>query len=172
MEMILDRYHTSFLNEIRKRLFDECQSRVHTCLDALTLEEIWHRPNENSNSVGNLVLHLCGNVHQWVLSTLGGRPDTRERQKEFDTREQLSAASLKKQLDTVLGEVNTCLNQVTADDLIKSYTVQGFDETGIGILIHVTEHFSYHVGQMTYFVKAHKDRDIGYYKGQNLDAVN
>ena len=167
----LDQYHHFFLDEIQRRLFDECQSRVHTCLDNLTLQEVWYRPNEHSNSVGNLVLHLCGNLRQWVLSTLGGKPDDRERQKEFDTRTAVENNQLKAQLDAVLGEVKQCLDTATAEDLLKSYRVQGFDETGVAILIHITEHFSYHVGQMTYFVKATKDKDIGYYKGLDLDKT-
>ena len=164
------KYHELFIKEIGRRIFDECQPRVYRCLDLLSTEEIWYRPNEHSNSVGNLVLHLCGNIHQWILATMGGQQDSRERQQEFDHRNPLAATALKNRLEEVLAETRACLEQLTPEALVKSYQVQGFVETGIGILIHVTEHFSYHVGQITYFVKAHQDIDIGYYQGKDLNA--
>ena len=67
-----------FLQEIRRRLTGEGQERILKCLDLLTDEDIWYRPNAQSNSVGNLVLHLCGNVTQWLFSTMGGEEDTKK----------------------------------------------------------------------------------------------
>ncbi|MEZ4772463.1 MAG: DinB family protein [Bacteroidia bacterium] len=158
------------LNEIRRRLFDEGIPRAKKCLNLLTEEEIWYRPNENSNAMGNLILHLNGNVRQWIISALGGESDIRVRQSEFDARGNITRAELMAILENLEADLWPVLDNITEEKLVQTYQVQGYSETGIAILIHVVEHFSYHVGQMTYFVKAFKDLDTGYYKGQNLDA--
>ena len=159
------------LAESRRRLLGESIPRLRKCMDQLTVEELWYRPNENSNSVGNLVLHLCGNVRQWLIAALGRQPDVRQRQQEFDERGPLPHAHLHELLDQLEKDIEKTLNQLTPSDLEQSYSVQGFAENGVSILVHVVEHFSYHVGQCTYFVKAHKDMDMAYY-GENLDITN
>lgn len=157
------------LAEVRRRLFEESIPRLEKCLGLLTEAEIWYRPNARSNAVGNLVLHLCGNSRQWIISTLGREPDRRERQAEFDEQGPLPAGQLLEMLRTLRQDLERVLDQISPAMLVQRYQVQGFEESGAGILIHVVEHFSYHVGQVTYFVKAYKGVDTGYYAGQNLD---
>ncbi len=158
--------------EIRRRLLGEGAPRIRKCLAELDEAEIWFRPNEHSNAVGNLVLHLCGNVRQWIVSALGAYPDVRQRQLEFDERGPISAAELVRRLDEVMAEVEKVLDRLTPDKILEEYQVQGYRETGLSILVHVTEHFSYHVGQITYFVKWRKNMDVGYYKGVDLDVTS
>ncbi len=165
----LDQYHQDLISEVRRRLVTECGERTLKCLGLLSEQEIWYRPNEHSNSVGNLVLHLCGNVRQWLFSTLGGKPDLRQRQAEFDEKGPIPGKDLKQMIEDLMDEVNRLLDNLKPEDLLTTYRVQGFDESGVAILLHVTEHFSYHVGQITYFVKAHKELSVGYYEGINLD---
>ena len=167
-----DQYHQYLMAEIRRRLLQEGQERVLKCLDLLTEQEIWYRPNEHSNSVGNLVLHLCGNVRQWLHATLGGEPDIRRRQEEFDSREAKPKEELKTMVKSLMQQSGSILDACTPAMLTRSYRVQGLDETGVAILIHISEHWSYHVGQITYFAKAQKDIDVGYYAGQDLDATS
>ena len=164
----VNEYEIEFLQQVSRRL-QESASRLHTCLGMLTTEEIWEKPNEHSNSVGNIVLHLCGNVRQWVISGLGGAPDMRERGEEFSQRIPLSASTLLKRIDQVMTEVETLLGRIDEKKLFALHRVQGFDETGIAILLHVVEHFSYHVGQITYYVKLAKNTDTNYYKGVDLN---
>lgn len=162
---------TAFIDEIKRRLFEESIFRLKKCLSALTDEQIWYRPNKASNSVGNLVLHLHGNVRQWVVAGLGKNKDVRERQKEFDEQGPIDVEKMLANMDQLMLEVDTILNQTTAEDLLEVRNVQGYQESGLSILVHITEHFSYHVGQMTYIVKMLKDKDMGYYEGHNLDAI-
>jgi len=157
--------------EVHRRLIGESLPRIEKCLTELTEEEIWYRPNEHSNSVGNLVLHLCGNVSQYVLSGLGGKPDLRQRQQEFDEKGPLPTQTLLDKLHAVMKEVEEVLQTVTSEELLRKRSVQGFEESGLSILVHVTEHFSYHTGQITYFVKWRKNRDMGYYAGLDLDQT-
>jgi uncharacterized damage-inducible protein DinB len=158
-----------FTTEIKRRLFEESQVRLERCLNELSEADIWWRPNENSNSVGNLVLHLCGNARQWIIAGLGGASDQRSRQAEFDERGPIPRAELIQKVREVMTEIDEVLDRLKPEDLERPIVVQGFDETGLGILIHVVEHFSYHVGQMAYIVKARLDKQTDFYGGINLE---
>jgi uncharacterized damage-inducible protein DinB len=162
----------ALIKEVRRRLIDESVFRLKKCLGMLTESEIWFRPNEHTVSIGNLVLHLCGNLRQWVLSGLAHQPDNRVRRLEFEERGPLPTTDLMERLDAVIREVDHFLPSVTPAMLVQYHRVQGFEESGMAILIHVTEHFSYHVGQITYAVKSRKNIDTGYYDGVDLNKTS
>lgn len=168
MENNPNQFSEVFIEEIKRRLFTECFPRLEQCLQALSEKELWYRPNANSNSVGNISLHLCGNIRQWVIAGLGGHQDVRERQKEFDEQGPIPVEELLDLLAVLKKDVAVVLNQTTSKDLIEKRDVQIYQESGLSILVHVVEHFSYHVGQVTYIVKMLKDVDTGYYAGQEL----
>lgn len=167
----MDQIKNLLVQECRRRLIDEGFSRIKKCLSELTEEEIWLKPNQNSNSVGNLVLHLCGNVRQWLVCGLGNKPDTRKRSLEFSEEGPIPSEVLIERMELVLKEVEETLDQLSPTSLTQMFNVQGFQESGLSIIVHVIEHFSYHVGQMTYFVKWRKDMDMGYYAGVKLEDV-
>jgi uncharacterized damage-inducible protein DinB len=160
----------ALIAECRRRLFTESLPRIRQCLGELTVEEIWARPNVHTNSVGSLILHLAGNVRQWILAGLGGAPDIRERQSEFDAPGPMPTAELLGRLEAVMSEVSAVLDRLDPASLLVPRRVQGFTESGLSILVHVVEHFSYHTGQIAYIVKARKDVDLGFYRGTNLNA--
>ena len=162
---------SALIVEVKRRLLQDSVPRIKKCLDQLEDAEIWYRPNHNTVSVGNLILHLCGNVRQWILSGMAGKPDHRKRQDEFDTPGPISRQKLLEDLDHLMEEVSHYLNTIGFDQLLAVYKVQGFEETGVAILIHVVEHFSYHVGQISYFVKTRKDIDLKYYGGLDLNQT-
>ena len=161
-------FYSLFIQEINRRLFKESFPRLRQCLHELSEEEIWYKPNENSNSVGNLSLHLMGNARQWVISGLGKEADVRTRQQEFEEKGPIPTETLTQQLDELEKELTACIGSIPEDKLLVTHEVQGFKENGIAILVHVVEHFSYHVGQITYFVKARKNIDTAYYGGLDL----
>ncbi|MFQ5707066.1 MAG: DinB family protein [bacterium] len=161
----------AFLDECERRLFEESLPRLERCLSLLTPEEIWHRPNAETVSVGNLVLHLCGNVRQWIVAALGGKPDTRERAKEFSEPGPIPTQTLLQHLRSSMQLVKEVLHDLDPSTLLEQRTVQGFEESGVSILVHVVEHFSYHVGQITYFVKSNKAIDLAYYGGKDLNRT-
>ena len=165
----LSLFRDLLIAEVKRRLFDESMPRLRKCLEQLSEPEVWQRPNEHSNSVGNLVLHLEGNIRQWVVGGLGGRPDNRRRQAEFDERGPISKADLLAKMERAMEEVAQTLEQVQPEELLEYREVQTFRESGLSILVHVVEHFSYHVGQITYIVKAKKDMDMGYYEDVELE---
>ncbi|MDX1478052.1 MAG: DinB family protein [Saprospiraceae bacterium] len=158
----------TLIREVKRRIRNECLQRVTYCLDQLTDDQIWWRPNDQSNSIGNLVLHLCGNMRQWILSGLGGQPDTRERQLEFDQRGPVGKAELLRRLHQVVDEIIPVIERVQPDDLTTVYDVQIYRESGLAILVHVTEHFSYHTGQIAWITKMLTAEDLGFYAGEEL----
>lgn len=157
-------------NEAVRRL-REGQERIHTCVQRLDDEQLWHRPNAHVVSVGNLVLHLCGNVGQWINSTLGNRPDHRRRDDEFNQTGPMDKRELRERLDATLAYAYDVINGLGTADLERTWNVQGFAETGLAIVLHVVEHFSYHTGQITLHTKLLLDIDTGYYSGQDLGVT-
>ena len=159
------------VQEARRRLLQESIPRLRRCLDLLGEDDIWYQPNAHSNSVGNLIIHLHGNVRQWLGTGLAKLADVREREEEFEQHPHLPKQAMYDSLDTTARIIEKVLDQVTPGDLTATHYVQGYHETGLGIIVHVIEHFSYHVGQVTYFTKARLDLDTGYYEGQDLNVT-
>jgi uncharacterized damage-inducible protein DinB len=151
---------------------NENTPRIAKCLNELIESEIWLRPNEASNSIGNLILHLCGNIRQYAISSLGGKPDTRKRDEEFAAKGGYNRLQLLEMLEsTVVEAINTILES-NEENLLKTRMVQGFHLSGTGIIIHVTEHFSYHTGQIAFMTKMLKGKDLGFYSGIDLNLEN
>ncbi len=161
-------WHQVFLHSIRQHLLEEGFSRLRKCLEELEEEQIWYRPNENSNAVGNLVLHLCGNLHQWVVATLGQSEDIRQRAREFAERQPIPRQQLLDKLSELEEQIAPLLDRLEEEQLLKTYRVQIFKPSGMGILIHVSEHFSYHLGQISYITKMLKNKPLGYYDEEQL----
>ena len=132
---------------------DEYLIKIERCLDELEEEEIWQRPNESSNSSGNLILHLCGNITQYIISSLGNAKDMRERDSEFNATGGMLKSELYKKLTDVAFEAKNVIREIGVVDLSTIRSVQGFKLSGIGIIIHVVEHFSYHTGQIAFWTK-------------------
>ena len=160
----------ALIAECKRRLYGESLPRLRSCLGQMSVEDIWARPNKQTSSAGNLVLHLAGNARQWLLSGLGGAPDLRERQAEFDEPGPLPTAELLGRLERTMAEAEPVLDRLDSAALLRTYRVQGFVESGLSILVHVVEHFSYHTGQIAYIVKSRKDVDLGFYRGKDLNA--
>lgn len=167
-----EEYGYAVLEEAMRRLFGESLPRIKRCLIHLSEEEVWFRPNEETVSVGNLVLHLCGNVRQWIISCLGGEEDTRDRDSEFSEKGPIPTDELIAKLDETMTEVEAVLTEVDPVALLARVTVQGMEETVLTVIVHVVEHFSYHTGQITYAVKSRIGIDLGYYEGLDLNAKN
>jgi uncharacterized damage-inducible protein DinB len=145
---------------------------VKKSLAFLDEADLWKRPNEASNSIGNILLHLCGNIAQYILSGLGETEDIRLRDAEFASEGGYSKADLTKKLEELLLEVKGVIRGLEESQLTGRYQVQGFDLTGAGILLHVVEHFSYHTGQIAFWVKILSNRDLDFYAGFDLNKKN
>jgi len=162
-------YRASILSEVRRRLFEESFPRIKQCIGLLPEEDIWYRPNAVSNSIGNLVLHIAGNLRQWILSGLGNEEDNRHRIREFSERGPLSAERLLTLLQQLEEEIDELLDELSTEHLVATYRVQAFRETGISMLFHAVEHTAYHVGQITYITKWRTGSETNYYGGIDLE---
>lgn len=151
---------------------EENTPKIFTCLDELDENEIWKRPNEASNSIGNIILHLCGNIRQYAISSLGHLPDARERDKEFSAQGGLSKNELKEKLESTLKQAIEAIKNISEEELLKIRLVQGFSLSGIGIIIHVVEHYSYHTGQIVFWTKLLKNHGFDFYSNHDLNTKN
>lgn len=152
-----------FITKARGFLRDEYLPKIERCLEGLSDEQIWWRPNEQSNSVGNLLLHLSGNAWQWIVSGLGGEGDYRDRQSEFDERRMISRAELLTKIRETLKKVDATLSQFDNSRLLETFQIQGTSVTALEAIFHVTEHFSMHTGQIILLTKMIGNTDLGFY---------
>ena len=128
--------------------------KIERCLDGLSDDDIWWRPNEASNSIGNLVLHLCGNVTMWIIGGVGALPFERNRQREFDERRSMPAEELRSRLRGVVQQADEVIGSVRSDELLSRRQIQGYDVTVLEAIYHVVEHFGMHTGQIIMLRKA------------------
>jgi uncharacterized damage-inducible protein DinB len=138
--------------------------KIERCLEQLNDEQIWWRPNAESNSIGNLVLHLCGNARQWIVSGLNSGPDNRIRDAEFARREVIPRAALLQLLRTTLADVETVLRDLDPSVLLEKRTIQGSEVDVLEAIFHVTEHFSMHTGQIIMLTKMLTSTDLRFYE--------
>jgi uncharacterized damage-inducible protein DinB len=155
--------HRIFI-ECSSKTLEQLLSRIRDCVNKLTPEQIWARGGESENAIGNLVLHLNGNVRQWIVSGVGGAPDTRWRDAEFDARGGVGTAELLDLLQTTVREAIAVIAQVTPERMTERVTIQKYDVTVMEAIFHVVEHFSQHTGQIIFATKMLTGEDLGFYK--------
>jgi uncharacterized damage-inducible protein DinB len=153
-----------FLANARQLIAKQNLPHIVKCLQQLSEEEIWWRPNAASNSAGNLVLHLCGNVRQWIISGLGGAPDKRQRDLEFSEQGPIPRRELVTRLRRTVRDAFRVLVKLSDDSLARKYSVQGYHVTGMDAVFHVTEHFGYHTGQIVYITKLKRGEDLKFWR--------
>lgn len=151
---------------------DESLRMIKICLDQLAEEKIWQKPNDSSNSIGNLILHLCGNITQYGIASIKNEEDSRKRDEEFSTTSGYSKEELIQKLSNTISEAKRAFYDAPLNELLRKRSVQGFNFSGVGNIIHVTEHLSYHTGQIALWTKIINNNDLGFYSGVNLNAKN
>ena len=156
-----------FLEFSRHKLLDEYWPRLKGCIELLTDEQAWWRPNEASNSIGNLLLHLNGNVQQWLVVPFAGAQDSRDRPAEFKEKQVIDAEVLLRQLGETLRRAGEVLAHFREPDLLRRLDIQGYQTTGVEAVYHVVEHFGMHCGQIFYITKMLRHEDLGFYRELN-----
>jgi uncharacterized damage-inducible protein DinB len=153
-----------FIARSRYYLMEEYRTKLRKAVQVIPASELWRRPNDQSNSIGNLLMHLAGNVGQWIVSGVGGLPDTRDRPAEFGTRGGASADELLARLDAVLEQADHVLAQLTPIDLMERRTIQGRDVSVMAAVYSAVQHFSTHLGQIIMVAKEHSPGSIRFYE--------
>lgn len=153
-----------FLDLSRDYLQNDYLPKIRMALDELPEDDLWWSPNEQSNSIGHLLLHLAGNLRQWVLVGLAGQEDRRQRALEFAPEKRPDRDQLVSALEGTIGEVVSFLATADPAVLEGERAVQGRQVTGMAALYHAVEHFSMHTGQILYIVKLRTGRNLGFYR--------
>ena len=153
----------AFIARASAFLLGDYLPKIERCLEKLTDEQIWWRANEESNSIGNLILHLCGNARQWLVCGVGGQPDNRNRDAEFAQRGIIARDELVTLLRSTLAEVETTLGTLDPSILLERRPIQGHDVDILEAIFHVTEHFSMHTGQIIMLTKMLTASDLHFY---------
>jgi uncharacterized damage-inducible protein DinB len=156
----MDQISRAFIEKSRSLLRSDYVPKIERCLDRLSEDDIWWRPNEVSNSIGNLILHLCGNVTMWIIGGVGQRPSERQRQMEFDERRMIASAELRGRLKTTVQQADEVIGAVGAGALLSRRQIQGYDVTVLEAIYHVVEHFGMHTGQIILLSKARIGQDL------------
>lgn len=142
-----------FIAQSRGFLSSDYLPKIERCLEVLSDEDVWWRANEGSNSIGNLLLHLEGSTRAWIIGVAGGSHNPRDRQQEFDQREQISRAELVSQLRQTLTEADGVLARLDVEVLLERRQARGEEVTVLLAVYHAVEHFSMHTGQIIMLAK-------------------
>ena len=134
---------TEAANELASAL-----GKIKHCLGQLTDEQVWWRSQPSLNSIGNLILHLCANVRQWIVAGVGGAADSRDRPAEFAERGPIPKEELLRKLEAVVDEARVVLAQQTARQLLEGRRIQGFDVTGLAAIFDSVPHFRGHTQEI------------------------
>ena len=153
-----------FLEFSRRKLLEEYWPRLHGCVESLTEEQVWWRPNDTSNSIGNLILHLNGNVRQWLVASFNQLEDSRDRPAEFAERRLIPPAALLEMLGETMKDSSAVLSRLTGAELTSTYQIQGYTVSGLEAVYQVVEHFALHYGQILYITKLVRREDLGFYR--------
>ncbi|HTS49077.1 MAG TPA: DUF1572 family protein [Bryobacteraceae bacterium] len=160
----------AFLNYSADQLLT-LSGRIQDCVGRLSPEQVWTRNSDNQNAVGNIVLHLCGNIRQWIISGVGGQPDIRDRDAEFSARGGLQPAELAAKLKATVSEAAGVIRALPVERLAERKTIQKvYDTTVMEAIYHVVEHFAQHTGQIIFATKLLTGEDLGYFKHLSKSA--
>ena len=154
---------TQFL-EFSARKLEEFAQRIDACLGMLDEDQIWARGGGNENAIGNLVLHLCGNLRQWIVSGIGGSADVRQRDAEFAACGGVAPGELAGMLHASVAEAAQVLVSLPPERLIRRIVIQGYEVSELEAIYHVVEHFSMHTGQVLFATKMLTGADLGFYR--------
>ena len=153
-----------FLEFSRNKLLHQYWPRLRKAVEPLSEEQIWWRPNPASNSIGNLLLHLDGNVRQWLVAPFNKMDDTRDRPAEFKQRDGIQASVLIEQLSRTMQQASDVLARLAEPDLLADFDIQGYRVSGLAAVYQVVEHFGMHYGQILYVTKMLRGQDLAYYR--------
>lgn len=160
----------AFLNYSAEQLLTYA-GRIEDCLGRLSVEQVWTRNSDNQNAVGNIVLHLCGNVRQWILGGVGGQSDLRDRDSEFTARGGVQPSELAAKLKATVAEAAEVIRNCPIERLMENKTIQKvYNTTLMEAIYHVVEHFAQHAGQIIFATKLLTNDDLGYYKHLSKSA--
>ena len=144
---------STFLHIARSRLVVHLTGQIRACLDALNDQQIWWRPNEASNSIGNLVLHCAGSTRHYIGHVVGGSDFARDRDAEFAERTPIAKEELRHRLDAAVEEADRVLNEFDPARLLETTERTPQPSTYMQVIGLQLVHYAAHAGQITFATK-------------------
>ena len=129
-------------------LLEQSMLKLRNCLNQLEEDQIWWRPQPSLSSVGNLCLHLCGNLRQWGIVPFTGDADMRQRESEFDSEHRVAKAELLQSLESVVNDSKMLWSQLDESTLLQRTVIQGFEVSFLQAISHTSSHFVGHTHQI------------------------
>jgi len=160
-----------FVDTSARRL-EQLVGRIGSCIERLSDDQVWARGSENENAIGNLMLHLAGNVRQWILSGVGGKPDVRVRDREFSARGNVTKSEMFERLSATVADALPVIRALSAERLAERVTIQKYEVSVLEAVFHVVEHFAQHTAQIVFATKMLTHEDMGFYKHLSQPAAH
>ena len=158
---------TAELVRVAQRELRQSLEKIEKACSRVMPEQVWSRVHENENAIGNLLLHLAGNVRQWIICGVGGAEDERDRAAEFAQREAIPLENLLERLRHTVEEAGATLEALQPEALLATYKIQVYEVTGLSAILHVITHFAEHTGQILWAVKRLTGQDLGFFADLN-----
>jgi len=159
-----------FINHSTEKL-EQMTGHIEACLDRLTEEQIWQRGSAPENAVGNLVLHLCGNLGQFIGHYVAGRPDTRNRAGEFAVRARAGKEDLKSKLREAVDAAKSDIEGLSEERLGETVETKDSSTNVLKVVYQVVGHFQQHTGQIMFATKLMTQGDLGFYVPRAAEAA-
>ncbi|MEO5590560.1 MAG: DUF1572 family protein [Gemmatimonadaceae bacterium] len=163
--------HGEFLERSRYYLADEYPAKIRLSLNAVDEAAIWARSSPDSNTIGNLMMHLAGNIRQWIVSGVGNSAGNRDRAGEFSATDGASKNELLSLLEGTARDADEVLASLAESDMSRRVTIQGRETTVLAAIYHVVEHFAMHTGQIILLAKAAAPGTLKFYDDRGGNAV-
>lgn len=153
-------------------LLDQSMAKIEHCVGQLDEAQIWHRCAPPLNSIGNLLLHLAGNLRQWAVAGVGDQQDKRVREAEFTARRGPEKSALLEELNTVVQDAKAVIKTLSADEWLQERTIQGFSVSSLGAISHTTSHFVGHTHQIIFMTRLILEEDYRFHWTPDSDRKN
>jgi hypothetical protein len=141
-------------------MLDQMTHQLAACVAKLNDNQIWQRGGAHENAVGNLILHLCGNMRQWIMHGVGQQPDMRTREVEFSTTGEVSGPALIATFQATVAQAKAVIESTSAERLCERTNPQGRDVTVLYAIYQVVGHVRQHVGQVILLTKQMTEQDL------------
>jgi uncharacterized damage-inducible protein DinB len=148
-----------FLQYSNQKL-EQATKDIKSCLGKLTDAQVWQRHGEHENAVGNLILHLCGNMRQWIMHGVGGAKDVRVRDAEFSAVGGWNAGNLAELFENTVAEAQHVIESVSAQRLVERTTPQNREVSVLEAIYQVVTHVQQHAGQVIVLTKQMTGKDL------------
>lgn len=142
----------TYLTQAIRRL-DASFEQIKHCVDQIDDSQVWWRPHETMNSIGNILLHLCGNLTQWIITGVRQEPDQRDRPAEFAERSNIPKTELLMRLQSVVNESRKVLTELPESTLLEPRRIQGFEQTILSATFDSLAHLAGHVQEIIYITR-------------------